>query len=259
MYKKRYASRKIRGKLRVCRYLSANKKLKQHVPRTVSFSRANLEMMMDRYDIVYVKPDVGSLGMDIFMLKRAESGYGLYEIVKKKQVQTSFSSLTDVFERINNAKSSRLIIQKGISLDCVNDCPYDIRAMVQRKPRGSWICTGFMVKVGARHKIVTNYHQGGMIYTIKKLGKQQGIAESETARRVRKLTRTALSISRTLSKKQSGMHEMGIDFAYDKQKHLWVLEVNSNHPQFHPLKQLDRRAYNKMKRFAASYGRYDAK
>ncbi|WP_141500250.1 YheC/YheD family protein [Paenibacillus luteus] len=52
-----------------------------------------------------------------------------------------------------------------------------------------------------------------------------------------------LAVSRTLSKKRSGMHEMGIDFAYDKKQQLWVLEVNSNHPQFHALKKLDLIAY----------------
>lgn len=259
MYKKRYASSNISGKLRVCRYLSANKQLKRHVPETVPFSLTNLEMMINRYDMLYVKPDIGSHGIGIFMLERVETGFELYEIVKKKQISNRYDSVSDVFDRLNAAKSAKLIIQKGISLDKVNGCPYDIRAMVQRKPGGSWVCTGFLVKVGARNKIVTNYYQGGAIYSMKKLGKAQGLSNAATAGRVRKMTQTALRISRTLSMKRSGMHEMGIDFAYDKQKQLWVLEVNSNHPQFHPLKQLDPNAYKKMKRFAASYGRHGAK
>ncbi|WP_054023405.1 YheC/YheD family protein [Bacillus sp. FJAT-28004] len=259
MYKKKYASRNIRGKLRVCKYLSANKKLKRYVPQTVSFNRDHLQMMLSHYDTIYVKPDVGSLGMGIFKLERVDSGYELYSIVKKKQIQRHYHSVSDVYKQLKREKSSKLIIQKGISLDQVNGCPYDIRAMVQRKPKGKWVCTGFMVKVGAHHKIVTNYYQGGAIYSMKKLGAKQGLSTKVTNKRIRRLSIVALKISQALSKKRSGMHEFGIDFAFDKQQHLWVLEVNSNHPQFHPLKKLDPPAYKKMKRFAASYGRHDAK
>jgi len=259
VYKKKYASRNIRGKLRVCKYLSAHKKLKRYVPQTVSFTLDHLNMMLGRYETIYVKPDVGSLGMGIFKLQQVDSGYQLYSIIKKRQVKRHYHAVSDVYRRIKRESASKLIIQKGISLDRVNGCPYDIRAMVQRKPRGNWVCTGFMVKVGARHKIVTNYYQGGAIYSMKKLGARQGISTKDTKKRIRRLSDVALGISYTLSKKRSGMHELGIDFAYDQKQHLWVLEVNSNHPQFHPLKQLDPSAYKKMKRFAASYGRYDAK
>lgn len=259
MYKKNYASRNIRGKLRVCKYLKSNEMLKPFVPKTVSFNREQLEKMLTRFDTLYVKPDVGSLGMGIFKLKRVQSGYELYHIVKKKQISNHYKSVAAVYKKIMKVKTSKLIIQKGISLDRVKGCPYDIRAMVQRKPKGKWVCTGFMVKVGARHKIVTNYYQGGAIYSMKKLGAEQGLSAEETDERIKELTQTALRITAVLSKKQSGMHEMGIDFAYDKQQQLWVLEVNSNHPQFHPLKQLDSAAYKKMKTFAASYGRRDAK
>ena len=257
--KKKYASRSIVGKQRVCNYLSANKSLKRHAPHTVSFSQGHLKMMINKYDMLYVKPNVGSHGIGVFKLKRSDSGYELFEIVKKKQISKHYNSISGVYDRLKKQKPAKLIIQKGISLDTVKGCPYDIRVMVQRKPGGPWVCTGIVVKVGARNKIVTNYYQGGSIYTMKQLGKMQGKSSAATEGRVRKMTDLALRISLALSKKQSGMHEMGIDFAYDKQNHLWVIEVNSNHPQFHAIKQLDRKAYNKMLHFAASYGRHSAK
>ncbi|MGM0882010.1 MAG: YheC/YheD family protein [Bacillota bacterium] len=255
MYRKGYNSRRIRGKLIVCDYLSASVELEQHIPQTVSFSLAQLEEMIGSYSTLYVKPDIGSHGIGIFKLKRLTEGFELYKIVKKKQMMNQYETLTDVFDRINAASSAKLIIQRGVELDRVNGRPYDIRAMVQRKKGGIWTVTGFLVKVGAADKIVTNYHQGGTIYTMNKLGKLQGLSASQTQLRIQTLTLTALKIGRLLSEKQSGMHEMGIDFAYDVEQQLWVLEVNSNRPQFGPLKRLDRRAYDRMKRFAASYGR----
>ncbi|MNG32334.1 hypothetical protein D3C84_1183210 [compost metagenome] len=65
-------------------------------------------------------------------------------------------------------------------------------------------------------------------------------------------------MAQLLSRKKQGMREMGIDFAYDREERLWVLEVNSKHPQFHPLKRIDPAAYRRMMSFAKAYGRHDA-
>lgn len=255
---KNYASRNIRGKLRVCNYLLTETGLSRFVPRTLAFNRPNLEMMANSYSSVYVKPDVGSLGIGVCKVKRIGSGYELKAIEGKRQWTAHLKSAAELHDRIVKLKRGKMIVQQGIALDRVKGRPYDIRAMVQRKPGGSWECTGFMVKLGAANKIVTNYYQGGDIITLRDLHKRMGLSAEEQSRRERQLTSSALRIAKILSSKRSGMQEMGIDFAYDRSGGLWVLEVNSNHPQFHPLKKLDPQAYNKMKHYAASYGRYDA-
>ncbi|GKU80376.1 YheC/YheD family protein [Paenibacillus sp. L3-i20] len=259
MAKKNYASRTIRGKLRVCNYLLGDSRVGKYVPRTVSFTQTNLKMMTNKFTSLYVKPDVGSLGIGICKINRINDSYLLQEVVGKRQVSRRYNRIASLYERLNRGKHNRLIIQQGVRLDKVNNRSYDIRVMVQRKPGGTWTCTGYMVKVGAANKIVTNYYQGGSIYTLNKLHKQLHLSHEDRERRRKKLTKAALKVAKVLSNQKEGMHEMGIDFAYDTEQRLWILEVNSNHPQFHPLKQLDRKAYNKMKQFAASYGRYDAK
>ncbi|WP_020615157.1 YheC/YheD family protein [Paenibacillus daejeonensis] len=259
MYTKKYKSRNIRGKLKVCRYLRANPATKRVVPNTKAFTLANLRQMTDRYSAVYIKPDIGSMGIGIFKLTSTGTGYTLYSTSKRKQSVVHFSTRQAVYKHINKKKGTgKLIIQKAILLDTVDGKPYDIRAMVQRKPGKSWVCTGYLVKVGKPDRIVTNYYQGGKIFTLAKWMGKKGWKGSLAHAREQELSQTALTISKTLSKRRSGMHEMGIDFAYDQQERLWVLEVNSNHPQFYPLRKLDRAAFQKMKDYARSYGRNDA-
>lgn len=255
---KNYASRNIRGKLRVCNYLLKDAELRQYVPRTVSFSRSNLQMMIDAYSSIYVKPDVGSLGIGVCKVKRKGNGYELKAMDGKRQWSARYDSISGLYQKLAGMKG-KLIIQQGIKLDRVNGRPYDIRAMVQRKPWGKWVCTGYMVKVGAAKKIVTNYYQGGTIYTLGKLHRKLGLSEDEASRRERALSSASLRIARSLSRRRSGMNEMGIDFARDTSGSLWVLEVNSNHPQFHPLRSIDPEAYQTMKRYASYYGRKTAK
>ncbi|GMK46540.1 YheC/YheD family protein [Paenibacillus glycanilyticus] len=259
MYVKKYKSRNIYGKLKVCRYLLSHKSLKKLVPHTVSFSRKHMASMLAEHSSVYVKPDTGSLGVGIFKVKKAKSsGYTVKHIVNKKQLSRRLTTTSAVYDHISKRSEKRLIIQKGISLDRVDGRAYDIRVMVQRKPGGSWTVNGCIVKVGAPKKIVTNYYQGGKLYTMEKLGKKQGLSPKKTAKRISQLKSKSLKIAKHLSGKRKGMHELGIDFAYDKKQRLWVIEVNSNHPQFYPVKRLDPKAYKKMKKFARSYGRKDA-
>lgn len=260
MYKsiKGYNSKRIRGKLRVNNYLSADASVKRYVPRTVSLTLDNLMKMGKQYRALYIKPDVGSMGIGVYKLVRKENGYVLYSTRKRKQLHRHFLTVSAVYNHLKALQKQKMIIQKAVSLDHVNGRPYDIRAMVQRKPGGSWNCTGFLVKVGAPHKIVTNYYQGGQIYTIEKLLKLKGFSPSSSRARIKYLSGTAVKISQVLSKRKAGMHEMGIDLAYDTKRRLWVLEVNSNHPQFHPLKKLDRTAYNRIMSYCRSYGRHNA-
>lgn len=260
MKARRYKSNPIKGKLRVCKYLTASRNLKQHIPHTKLLTEPNLKSMSSSYKSVYIKPDIGSLGIGVYKLNRLSDGFELYSTAKRQQRRKHFDSVSAVYRHVRAKHKNRMIVQTTITLDKVNDRPYDIRAMVQRRPGGAWTCTGFLVKVGGSPNcIVTNYYQGGKIETIQKHLSKKGFSDSRCASRIRSLSNKAVAVSKALSRRRSGMREIGVDFAYDKNGHLWILEVNSNHPQFHPLKKLDPKAYNRMLSFARSYGRHSSK
>ncbi|GGG13251.1 YheC/YheD family protein [Paenibacillus abyssi] len=257
MYVKKYRSNSLKGKLRVCRYLLDNPDTKRLVPNTVSFSNKNLTKMSEKYKSLYIKPDIGSQGIGIFKLIRVSTGYDLFSIQKKEQKRQHFSNLPSLFQYLAAHIQKKMIIQQGISLAKTNGRPYDIRVMVQRKPKGAWTCTGLLVKVGRPKKIVTNHYQGGKVITMDTLLKQMGLSLDRRKARIRHLSDKGVTVSRVLSAKKSGMYEMGIDFAYDNHHRIWILEVNSNHPQFFPLKKVDLSAYKRIRSFARSYGRFD--
>lgn len=259
MTTKNYKSSTIRGKLRVARMLSSDPALKPLIPQTLRFTRANLRLMAAKYDSIYIKPDIGSQGIGIYKVSRKSNRFRLQSVTSRKQFIKECPSVSAVFNFIKRRQRGGMILQKAVRLDRVSGRPYDVRVMVQRKPGGSWTVTGQVAKVGRPGKIVTNYFQGGEIWTISKLLQRQGYKRSTRNERLVRLNRKALAVSRTLSGRRAGMREMGIDFAFDRSGRLWILEVNSNHPQFHPLKQVDRPAFNRMMAFARSYGRRSSK
>lgn len=259
MPQKSYNSRSIAGKLRVYRYLSARKTLKAYQPYTAQLDKKELDKCLKRYGLVYVKPNKGSHGNGIFQVRKADKNKFILRTPKDKKL-----AFQDVLSLYNYIKSKSkpgalLVIQQGIQLELVNGKPYDIRAMVQRKPGSAWKLTGIFAKVGRKNKIVTNYAQGGRIVLLKNLFPSLGLSLEKRRRRNRKLKNVSLAVAAALSASRSGMHEMGVDFAFDRKGKLWILEVNTRHPQFHPLKKLHPKMFKRMITFARSYGRTSAK
>jgi glutathione synthase/RimK-type ligase-like ATP-grasp enzyme len=253
---KSYKSNCIEGKLRVYRYLSAHPHLKSYQPYTAQLDKNQLKQCLQKYGLVYVKPNKGSHGNGICQVKKVNNHNF---ILRSAEDRRTFRDVSSLYNYLASRSNALLAIQQGIPLERVEGKPYDIRSMVQRKPGGVWKSTGIFTKVGTKNKIVTNYSQGGRIVLLEKVFASLGQSAKQRKQRYRKLKEVSLAVAHALSSSQPGMHEMGIDFAFDRKGKLWILEVNTRHPQFHPLKELHPKMYQRMMALAKSYGRTRAK
>ena len=248
---KNYSSKRITGKLKVSNYLNKSEELMYYSPLTKSFNESNLRKMFSLFPMLYVKPNVGSQGKGVVKTQKVNGGYQL-KTTKMTKVFTNINSLANY---LKSTFDRPLIIQQGIYLEKLKGRPYDIRAMVQRKPGGVWTVTGIFAKLGKANKIVTNYFQGGELVTMDKLYNEKVIDSQIKEERIALIEDISIEVANHLSKFQGNMYEMGIDFAFDERGDLWILEVNSRQPQFYPLKWIDRKMYNRILSFAKSYGR----
>jgi glutathione synthase/RimK-type ligase-like ATP-grasp enzyme len=249
---KGYDSKSIRGKLRVYKYLSKSRSILPYLPYTKPFSEKHLHRMLNNFPEVYIKPDYGAQGFGIYKVEKAGDDF----IVRTSKATKKYTNSSEVYQFILSHSKQKLIVQKGIRIDKVQGRPYDIRSMIQRKPKGSWTCTGFFAKIGQPNRIVTNYHQGGKIVSMKNLFRSLRFPSSIQKKKIRHLSRLSLKVAKNLSSSRSGMHELGIDLAYDISGHPYILEVNSRQPGFYPLRKVNQAAYRRMLSFGASYGRH---
>ncbi len=199
----------------------------------------------------YVKPNNGSRGLGIYKIETDSNGYFL----KSTKKTNYYNTIDSIYQYLLQKSRRSMIIQQGIILEKMNGRPYDIRVMIQRKPNKRWTCTGLFCKVGRPKKIVTNYYQGGELRTLINVFNRMKLSERATIERKKALSNVALVVARTLSAKQSGMYQMGVDLAYDMNGNIRIIEVNSRHPAFYPLKKLNYKMYKRMLNFAYSYGR----
>jgi glutathione synthase/RimK-type ligase-like ATP-grasp enzyme len=252
MSTKNYSSARIVGKLKTHQYLLSSGVMKKFLPHTTSFNAANLKSMIERYAMLYIKPDVGSQGIGVYKLTRHAGGYTLKSTNRQTQ---SFTNLKQVYQYMKQKLRRKYIIQQGIPLEKVSGRTYDIRAMIQRKPGGDWTVTGSFAKVGKANMIVNNYYQGGKIVLMNKLFQHLNKSPAQANARLDQMSRVSHKVAQILSSKKPGMYELGIDFGYNEYGHLWILEVNSRHPQIYPLKTIAPDMYVRMLDYAKSIGR----
>lgn len=236
------------------RIMLRNVNLHKHVPTTHPFGRNRLAAMLAQHGMLYVKPDIGSLGIGVIRVEkrggayRYQSGVNIYRFPTFEKLYQSLG---------HRCGTKRYLIQKGIHVLTHEGNPYDFRVMIQRNPSGKWECTGTAARVAHPQKAVTNGSQGGTIYSPHDLlAPRFGV--QATSILMRKMERISYLTAGQISHSFPSMNELGIDIAVDQQLKPWILEVNTRPDPCPFTKLADQTIIRKIVRFGRANGRkYD--
>jgi hypothetical protein len=146
------------------------------------------------------------------------------------------------------------LVQQGIDLLRYEDRPFDLRVLTQKNLQGAWETTGMLGRVAAPQKVVTNYHNGGSIFSVDALF-QEHMSPAEMISTVQQLKSLGVKIAAQLETAYPGLKEIGLDVAMDQHHDLWLLEVNTL-PSIIVFKMFPNKAiYRRIHRYAVAYGR----
>jgi hypothetical protein len=121
----------MRSKWTKYRFMSGSEGLRPHIPTTRLFTRKALWKSMKRYGDVILKPVYGSRGAGVFRLSSV--GHDKY-LLHWENIRTFVHGKKEVFDYLKGKIGSRsYIVQRRICLATVNDQPFDIRVIVQRR------------------------------------------------------------------------------------------------------------------------------
>lgn len=224
----------IKSKMMKARPLLQDRSLARHVPATKWYDATTLRTMLDRYRVVYIKPDTGTGGTGIIRIKRLHSSKCLVSFKGKSKEYLNKNIFSEVKKRMRPDR--KYIIQQGISLATCQNKPFDLRVVLQ-KPFDRWLLTWMSAKIAPnRDSIVTNVDKGGRDALIKKVlqGVDQPLNASET---MDKLTRVSYKIANKLGA-HFPLRIIGLDMGIDKKGKIWFIEANTK-PNFHGLEKLD--------------------
>ncbi|WP_256872347.1 YheC/YheD family protein [Paenibacillus sp. 79R4] len=226
--------------------LLGNKEARAHIPDTRKFSKSTLRTMLKLYEMVYVKPEIGTHGKGVIRVeKRAEDKY-TYQL---GLAEKSFQDFESFYQSLlSDTKKKSYLIQKGIHLVKYKKRRFDIRVMVQLSPEGVWETTGLIGRVAPPEKIVTNYHSGGKLMDVKRLFVTH-LSASKTDKIIRKLDKLGVVTAKHLHKKYPGIQQIGLDIGFDQSWIPWIIEVNTNPDPYIFNKLSDKSVYRKVMRY----------
>lgn len=218
----------VRSKMAKTLAILENPLLARHVPETVSYSPHNLIEMLARHSRVYVKPDRGRQGHQVFCI--FTSSPGLYQVHYKFDLSppAGIESAISFAERLSDGNA--FIIQQGIELLRVDEAPVDFRIVVQ-KPYRQWIVSGIIAKIAAKGCAVTNFSQGGTLRDLPEVLIRNGFDSGRIVKTEARLSLLGGQCARTLNARYPGLRELGVDMGLDLNNKPWIFEINTR-PQF---------------------------
>jgi hypothetical protein len=232
----------------VAKAVLGNPELGANTPETKKHNISTLKLMLDRYRMVYLKPDSGTGGNGIIRVEKRGRQYE-YQLGTTAKTYSSFESLADCIGK--NTRNTPYVVQRGIHLLRHNGRLFDLRVMVQKNPRGEWETTGVIGRLGHPRKIVTNVCRGGVSIPAETLLKKH---VSDVPDYIRSLRLLGVKTARQLNKTFPRLKELGLDIGIDSNLSPWLLEANPR-PVIYGFKTLkDQRIYEKIRRYHESYG-----
>ncbi|GAB2697730.1 YheC/YheD family protein [Paenibacillus thermoaerophilus] len=234
--------------------LMADAASKANVPETHRYGPVILGQLLKRYGMVYVKPDLGAHGRDVFRIERLGRGRTAAYRLRSNGRTRRFGRLSGVTAALAvPARRENYLVQQGIRLLRYRRRPFDFRVMTQRNERGRWEVTGIAGRLARTGRIVTNGSQGAEILYAGTLLRSR--AKGDAPRQVRRLESLALTASEAFGRAYPASRELGFDIAADNELRLWILEVNTR-PEATPFTKLPNRSMYrrilKLRRFNAA-------
>ncbi|MFC4775846.1 YheC/YheD family protein [Paenibacillus sp. GCM10023252] len=256
--KKAALPNRARDKWTKTKVMVRSKLLKDATPETQPLTKDGLRRMLGKYGMVYVKPGYGSQGRGVTRVMKQSAGIGrragyVYQVGERALSFSSFEGLYQSLSKTTRKESH--IVQRGIHLLKHRGRPFDIRVMVQQRPRGGWEVTGMIGRAAHPRKIVTNGSQGGTIYEVRQLLKDHA-APAKRAALQGKMNRLGLATIRQLHAAYPGIREIGLDLAIDRRLKPWILEANTK-PDPCPFAIIrDQTMLRRIVRYGRAYGRH---
>jgi glutathione synthase/RimK-type ligase-like ATP-grasp enzyme len=208
--------------------LQGSKQLSVHLPHTHLFEGPlTLKTMVEKYNVVFIKPIHGSLGRGIYRIQKIPQGFQSQYTTLNGQIHKHFTKLSQLYsylsKRVNPKKH---IIQEGIPILHYTGRPIDFRALMQKNYQGEWAVTSMVGRMGPENRFVSNIARGG------ELSKVIGILSSCSIPQPKKVKQQLIQVARKVCEEveranEGHFGELGVDLAITRTGNIYLLEVNS--------------------------------
>jgi hypothetical protein len=192
------------------------------IPETALLTRVTYNDFFSRYNEIILKPWDGQQGKGVVQISTNDQF--TFDIHSGRKKRTIFSQdKTYLFIEETYLSKSHYIIQPRLSLATINDCPMDIRVIVQ-KCDSEWKVTGKAVKVAAKGFFITNAAQ--RVLLLEEALQQSNINNKDIGQLISDIDSLCIAASIELEKYHSNIYIIGFDICITPNGDLWIIEGN---------------------------------
>ena len=214
------------GKHTKHKLMSLDERLLGYLPETQYFTEETLWEMLEKHNQIILKPCFGYQGLGVVQLSALENDHiELHKEYKKNILNGKEDTYSYLKENHFSRKRPRYIVQKKIPLATINNNPFDMRVMVQRKRKSSdWVVTGKLAKVAANNYVITNAAKA--ILSVEEAMQRSTLNNEQTNNIVTELDQVSLIVAEQLAKSYPNIRAYGIDLGIDQEGKIWIIEAN---------------------------------
>ncbi|HEX7056562.1 MAG TPA: YheC/YheD family protein [Bacilli bacterium] len=225
-----YLNRPLSNKWNIHLILSRNEKIRPHLPESAIYQSAvDLQRMLEKHGIVYLKPINGTGGRGILRISKVAGNRYLVSgrTVSRRIFKPFLTNGNRLAAKLRPWNlPNRYLVQQGLDLKLENGRVHDYRMLIQKNGQGEWEVTGCAGRIGPAGSVTSNLHGGGKAVTMAHLLRLWGF-RSDRAARIRQSAETlAFQVARHLEERFGQLCELALDLAIDHKGHVWLLEVN---------------------------------
>jgi glutathione synthase/RimK-type ligase-like ATP-grasp enzyme len=223
-------------------FLSLNGDMQKYLPPTeLSQDFEQVLNFINRHEKVIFKPLDLSRGRGMCIVEKSGTLYQISDYRYRHRITAvlnSQSALQEFFS-LNQVFFNKYLVQKYISLARVDNSRFDVRVVMQKQKRKTWVCTGTECRVSSNSHL-TNISRGGYAMT---LDEALRLAFKKNYEYIPgKIDKLCLNVCRQMDGMGHNFAEFGMDIAVDEKKSIWLIEVNV-FPSFKGFKSTDYNTY----------------
>lgn len=214
------------GKWTKHKLMLKDERLSSFLPDTQYLDRTSLNIMLDKYNQIMVKPCFGYQGRGIIQISSLSDERFELHIDRRKSFVNGKENIYDYLKENHfPSKRQRYIIQQRIPLATINNNPFDVRVMVQRKKDSlEWVVTGKLAKVAANNFVVTNAAKA--VLSVEDAIEKSLVNNEKMKDIVAELEEVSLFIAQQLANSYTKKRVYGIDLGIDLEGKVWIIEAN---------------------------------
>jgi hypothetical protein len=236
-FKTKFVNRKIPlfnwsffDKWGVYRLLDGEQEASMYVPESINNPNAEeIRRMMEKHRFVYLKPDAGSLGIGIYRLTYSPNrGYFARFRRNGSNVLIRFPRFDGLFKMLqrNNLKLQNYVLQQGVRLIELENCPIDFRFHLTKNGNNQWMASGIGAKKAGKGSVTTHVRSGGMLMMPEQVLKS--IFGSRSEQVFENAKSVAIKLAEAIERNYPHrLGELGFDLGIDQNEKVWMFEANA--------------------------------